>query len=132
MKIYDSLGIARDTKHISAVERLFTLKKKSGSSPWPVIEECLKIWQSIHPQEWKSFLYDVSLTRQTRRDKYASSDPKKDKVHGGIIRYTLDIPEKVYYMIRCIYSVEELPLDGEEFWRAWAKRFPKMVIPEKI
>lgn len=131
MYIFDKFGIKRNVSDINAVERLFRLKASSGSNPWPVIEECVKIWQSTNPSQYKSFLFDLGVMKQTRRDKFASSDPKKDKVHGGILRYTLDIPEKVMYMIRCIYSTDELPMD-REFFRAWAKRFPKMKVAEKI
>ena len=130
--IYDSFGIKRKLSDLNAVERLFTLKEKNGSNPWPVIEECVSIWERTNPNEWKSFLFEIEETRKSRRDKFASSDPRKDKKHGGILRYTLDIPEKVMFMIRCIYSPQELDMGTSEFVIAWAKKFPKMKVAEKI
>ena len=123
--IYDGLGIRYKTSNLLSVERLFKLKEKSGSNPWPVIEECLKIWVETNPTQYNSFLVDVTDMKQTRRNKFASSKTE-------MYRYTLDLPEKVYHMIRCIYSVEELPMDDKRFFREWAKRFPTMKVAEKI
>ena len=131
MYIYDQFGVPRKLSELNAVESLFELKAKSGSNPWPVIEKCINIWASLHPRQWTSFLYEVQDTKSNRRNKFAASDPKKDEKHGGIIRYTLDLPEKVVFMIRCIYSSEELPMN-REFFLEWAKRFPKMKVAEKI
>lgn len=129
--IYDQFGIRRRVSDLNAVERLFALKGKSSSNPWPVIEECVKIWEATNPTEYKSFLFELEDIKQTRRDKFASSDPKKDTKYGGQFRYTLDIPEKVMYMLRCVYDTDELPMN-REFFMAWSKRFPKMKVAEKI
>ena len=129
--LYDSLGRKILTKDISAVERLITLKKKSGTSPWPVIEECIKIWEDKKPLEWKSFLFEVANVRDSRANKFASSDPKKDKVHGGQLRYILDIPDFVMFLIRRVYSVDELPMT-KQFLYEFARRFPKLRVAEKI
>ena len=131
MFLFDQFGVKRNVKHLNAVERLFALKEKSGSNPWPVVEECFKIWESTNPTEWRAFLYELEDTKKTRRDKFASSDPRKDKRFGGILRYTLDVPEKVINMIRCVYSHEELPMD-RQFFQEFAKRFPKTKVAEKI
>ena len=129
MFLFDSFGIKRDIKHLNAVERLFALKEKAGSNPWPVIDECFKMWESTNPSEYKSFLVQVDDLRHTRKDrKYASTT---DKVTGGILRYTLDIPEKVLNMIRCVYSAEELPMD-RKFFMEFSKRFPRTKIAEKL
>lgn len=124
MKIYDQFGVARDIKYLNAANKLFTLKKKSGSNPWPVVEECLKIWTETHPTQYNSFLVDLTDIKETRKNKFASSDQEA-------FRYTLDIPETVMYMIRMVYSAEELPMD-KSFLRAWGKKFPKMKIAERI
>ena len=126
--IFDQFGIRRKLSDLNAVERLFKLKEKSGSNPWPVISECINIWQSTNPREYKSFLFDLGTMKQTRKNKYASST---DKVTGGILRYTLDIPEKVMFMIRCIYSPQELDMN-HEFFVAWAKKYPQMKVAEKL
>lgn len=127
--IIDRFGIKRKLSDLNAVERLFTLKEKSGSNPWPVIEECIKMWQATNPSQYKSFLFEINTMRETRKEKkFASST---DKVTGGILRYTLDIPEKVMFMMRCVYSEEELPTN-REFFKEWAKRFPFMKVAEKV
>ena len=127
--IYDHLGIKRKLSDIRIVGHLETLKKKSGSDPWPVIEECFKVWQSKNPTEWDSYLYYLEDIRETRKDKkFASST---DKVTGGILRYVVDIPQKIMFMIRILYTPDELPMN-KAFFINFAKRFPKLVIPEKI
>lgn len=130
MKIYDQFGIPRDTKHIRAVQYLEEVKTASGSDPWPVIEACFKVWEETAPSEYTSHLFYLDDIRSSRADKFASSG-KKDRKHGGILRYTIDIPEKVMFMIRCLYDSSELPMD-REFFMKFAKRFPKYKIAKKM
>jgi len=126
---YDQFGRKRKLEHLRAVERLEELKQKNGTNPWPVIEECFRIWESTNPKAWQAHLVNIYDLRRTRKDsKFASS---KDPVTGGILRYTLDIPEKVMYMIRMLYSVEELPMD-RPFFLEFARRFPKLKVAQKV
>lgn len=127
---YDQFGRPRKLSDLNAVVEIEKLKQKSGSNPWPVIEKIIDVWQKTRPREWKAFLYEIDDVRKTRRGKFASSDPRKDE-HGGILRYTLDIPQKVMYMIRAVYTNDELPMD-KKFFREFAVRFPKMRVAEKI
>lgn len=129
MYIFDQFGIKRKIEHIRAVEHLEELKAKHGNNFWPVIEECFKIWESTAPKEWKSHLFYLDDIRGTRRGKFAASRP--DEKHGGVFRYTIDIPEKVMFMIRCLYTPDELPMD-RQFFIEFAKRFPKYKVAEKI
>ena len=129
MIVLDKFGIPRKLKDVAAVERLFKLKETSGSNPWPVIGECLRIWEKSAPRTWDSFLFNLEATRETRKDKTYGSTV--DKETGGILRYTLDIPEKVIYMLRTLYTPDELPMN-REFYRAFANRYPKFKVAEKI
>jgi len=126
---FDQFGRKRKLEHLRAVERLEGLKKKSGGNPWPVIEECFRVWESTNPNEWRAHLIDVDEVRKTRKDpEYASST---DSVTGGILRYTLDIPEKVMYMIRCIYSPDELPMN-RNFFLEMGRRMPQLKVAKKL
>ena len=124
MFIYNQYGEKRDLRDIEAATRLIKLRDKHGSDYWPVIEECLKIWESKHPSEYKSFLWEIEDVKQTRSNKFASSKTE-------MYRYTLDVPEKVIYMLRKLYTTEEMPMD-KEFFRKWARKFPRMRVSEKI
>lgn len=128
MKIFDQFGRQRDLSHLSAVEKLENLKKTSGSNPWPVIEKCLEIWKSTNPRGWKAYLVEVQDVRETRKDSEFGSTV--DKETGGTLRYTLDIPEKVMYMIRMMYTADELPMT-RQFFQEWARRFPFMKVAQK-
>ena len=126
---YDQFGLPKKWNHVRAVDRLVKLKQQNGSDPWPVIEECIKIWHERRPKEWNSYLVELGQLRSSRKDrKFAST---YDKVTGGYLRYTLDIPEMVMKMIRCIYSPEELDMN-RDFFRVWARKYPSMKIAEKI
>ena len=129
MYLFDSVGRKHKIENIRWVEYVTGLKQKNGSNPWPVIEECFNFWAQQSPTRYQSFIISIDNTRDTRKDaKFASS---KDPVTGGILRYTLDIPEEVMYMIRCIYTSEELPMN-REFFNEFAKRFPRFMIANKI
>ena len=123
--LYDMFGRKID---VAFIEKYATLKKKSGSSPWPVIEEAIRDWHKASPKEWEAFLISVQSLRETRKDpKFASTT---DKVTGGILRYTLDIPFPVMKIIRAVYNVDELPMN-REFFQIFARKFPQFRIAEK-
>lgn len=120
-------GKARNLTHVQAVEavvHLINLKEKSGSNPWPVIDAVLDMWRSTQPKEYQSFLINLEETRQTRFDQTFGASKSKD------LRYKLDIPQKVIFMLRTIYTNEELPMD-KAFFDEWFKRYKKMRIAER-
>lgn len=100
------------------------LKAENGSNPWPVIEECFKVWESTNPREWKSYLLDVEDERQNQKNPHGSSKLKS-------VRHIIDIPQKVMYMIRTLYSADELPMN-QMFIRELARRFPRYRVAKKI
>lgn len=127
--IYDQFGRKIQLADVRAVEHLETLKRKHGNDIWPVIEAIINLWADKKPKEWKAHLYDIEELRETRKDpKYAST---KDKVTGGYLRYTLDVPEKVEMMIRCVYSPEELKMD-KEYYQMFARKFPQFKVSQKL
>lgn len=127
--IYNADGTKIKLSDISFVEKVLKEKKKSGSNPWPVIELIIKHWAESKPTEYKSFLIDVTDIRNTRKDKKYGST--KDKVTGGYLRYTLDLPNDVMYRIRKVYNVDELPMN-REFFMEFSRRFPAMKVAEKM
>ncbi len=127
--IYNAFGQKIPLRHIRSVEQLVKLKSRSGSSPWPVIEKCFDIWAAEKPAKWKSYVIYIDDVRKTRKDpKFAST---KDPITGGYLRYTVDIPQEIMMMIRCIYSPDELPMN-REFFIEFAHRFPKFRIAQKL
>ena len=128
-RFFDYRGVPRRIEDMNAADKLMDLKAHSGSSPWLVIEMCFKIWAETQPIKYKSYLIYLQNIRETRKDrKFASTYDRKT---GGTLRYTLDIPEKVLMMIRCVYSPTELPMN-REFFHEFARRFPKFRIAEKL
>ena len=129
--IYDQFGKKKKLSDIRAVDNLFRLKQANGGNPWPVIEEILKLWEAKAKRlnQWNSYLFNLESTKETRKNKFAAS--KADPVHGGILRYILDIPEFVVYAIRMVYNADELPMD-KRFNEEFARRFPNFQVAEKI
>lgn len=134
--IYDHNGIPRKLSDVNAVYEIFKLKEKSGSNPWPIVEKLIHIWSSKNPKKWQSYLYYLEETKKTRKvTAYGNSNfsgmTKNDKEHGGIIRYTIDMPEPLHMMIRMVYSDKELPMD-KEFMAAFGKKFPMFRVMNKV
>lgn len=130
MKIYDHYGIPHDTGDIAAADALLRLKRESGSDPWPVIRKCINLWSEKHPDRWESYLFDLGKVKSTRKDrKFAAS--RTNYGATGTLRYTIDLPEPVYLMIRCIYDDSELPMN-RQFFQEFGRRFPIFQVAEKI
>ena len=118
-------------KAVQAVDRL--IKLKNTKSPWEVIAEIVKIWQSTEPKEWKSFIVTMKNVKATRKvtsvgNKQFSGVTKNKGSYG---RALLDIPTRVMRMIRAIYKAEDLPMD-KKFYDKFAKKFPMFVVWEKV
>ena len=135
MTIFDAQGRERNLQQLSAVVQLETLKQKSGSDPWPVIEQCIEIWKHTRPKEWKSYLVYLDTTKQTRKRTRVGGKTFRgvstDNEQGGFTSYLMDIPEKVILLIRCMYNADELPMN-KEFYRRLGRKFPELVVRESV
>ena len=123
--ILDRFGRKINLDDVATVDGFFKLKAESGSNPWPVIEKVINFWADKHPTQWRSFLYNLDEIKETRKDsKYGLSK-------GKTMRYILDIPEYVQYLIRILYNADELPMN-HKFFLEFARRFPKMKVASKL
>lgn len=121
-----------DPKIYESANKIIELKKTKG--PWEVIEFILKMWRETNPKEYNSFVFSLDKIKSSRKITSIGgkqySGVSKD-AHGSYLQYKLDIPEKVVYLIRRVYTPTELPMN-KEFYDAWAKKFPSMVIMERV
>lgn len=128
--IYDHLGIPHKTSHIKMVDRLLKLKRQNSTNIWPVLRAVVETWIETHPTQWKSYLVELGDIKNTRLDsKFGLSRDKSQH-----IRYTVDMPEQIYFMIRALYSEEELPMggqDGRDFFRLFIQHFPQFAVAAK-
>jgi len=122
--MYDQFGRKINMKALAEVQRLEKLKSINQTNCWNVIDECIAIWKRTTPGAWHSYLVRLDTVRDTRRDKQFGQS------RTGMYRYTLDIPQKIIYMIRCLYDDEELPMD-KKFFHEFARRYPLFRIAEK-
>ena len=125
MKVLDD-GIMRDSSDVIAADRL--IKMKHEKDVWAVIAECINIWSSKHHKKWDAYIIQLSDVKRTRKNKFAVSH---DKITGGDLRYTVDIPMALYTMIRALYSEEELKMN-KHFFDTFARKFPVFQVAEKI
>ena len=123
MKIYDALtNKLLDDSTVQLAEKLLKLRKTENH--WTVIRVIVDAWKKESPARWDSFLFSVKEKQKSRLNKYGSSKSKN-------LRYLIDMPTKVYQLIRVLYPVEELSMD-KKFFREFAKRFKEFAVPEKI
>ena len=114
-------------KNVQAADKLLKLKKENKL--WEVVEECFNIWSKKNKGEWKAFLFHVEEVRETRKRTKGFRGVTKGK-DGGYIEYTIDIPQDVIYMLRVLYTPDELPMN-KQFFRSLAKKFPKFRVSGK-
>jgi len=91
---------------------------------WEVIAYIIVVWKKSAPAQWESFIIDVKDKVKSRKNIYGSTESK-------VLRYTLDIPHKIYSMIRILYPPEKLPMN-KKFFREFARRFSEFKVAEKI
>jgi hypothetical protein len=113
-----------------AADRLIDLKKDSGSNPWPVIDEILKLWKKSRSEEFKSYLVELDNIKKTRKVTKGFSGVSKDKSKASYTVYIADIPEFVIKAIRMVYDPEELPMT-KEFFTEFTKRYPAFKVAKK-
>lgn len=118
--LFNRWGDLIKTEDVHMADHLIASKQKHGKNCWPVVEEIIKVWQKKCPSEYKSFLFELEEVRETRANKHAASKTE-------MYRYTLDIPEFVWYIFRKLYPIDELVVD-KNFMRRWAQKFPFMTV----
>jgi len=128
--LFDHMGVPHKISDMARADKLMKLKHKYQGDIWPVVSAVIDTWKETHPKQWKSYLFELEGIIDTRGDpRFGQS---KDKSQH--LRYTVDMPEPVYYMIRALYSEDELPLNGQagrEFFQAFAKHFPVFAVAQK-
>lgn len=118
---YDKLVPA---KVLMQVDHLTNLKHENQTDIWPVIDAVVGLWKKKKPTEYRAFILDVDATRDSRNNTFGSNKKKN-------LRYTVDCPEWVYYVIRKLYDVDELDMN-KEFWEHFWKRYPIFRVSEKL
>ncbi len=122
MLIVDQSNKLRDSEDVQFVDSVLKLRREGKH--WEAIDLIITHWANKNPQKYKSFLIEVKDKRDTRLNKHGSNRSKN-------LRSLLDVPEDVIFMIRKIYSVEELDMDKEFFERLY-KRYPAMRAAESL
>jgi len=115
----------RSAHAVSAADKLFKLK--SENKVWESIEKIVEIWADSRPEEYQSYIFDITEIKASMYDPKFGTTKEK----GSNLRRYLDIPDTVMKMIRILYSAEELPMN-KDFFIKWGKRFPKMMTVQKI
>ena len=119
-------------KAVGMADKLVQLR--NTHSVWDVIEELMRMYAETNVREYKSFIIDLKSTKDlgkvTNIGGKAFSNVSKD-LNGAVLRQKLDIPTKVIYMIRRLYSTDEVQMD-QKFFDTWARKFPQTVVSEVV
>ena len=118
-------GRIRPAIDVSFADKVIEAKKTKDR--WEVIELLVNAWAERTPEDFQAFKVHLQDLKETRIDKKFGTTPDKDMDRRMIIAF----PEKLMYMIRAVYKVDELPMN-RTFYREFAKRFRVFQIPEKI
>lgn len=116
---------------VQLADKLIEMKK--NKSPWEMIKFIVQGWVATNPSAYKSFITDVEINKRSRKltnvgnKQFSGVSRTKD----GMLRYKMDIPETVIYMIRRLYSPEELPMNNK-FYDKLGRMFPKFIISERV
>jgi hypothetical protein len=122
LKVYD--GITNriiDSSAYQAIDKLESLKKKNDL--WGVIKMCFKIWADKEPKQYRSWIVETGDARGAQNNAFGSSRSKS-------MRRVLDIPQDIIFMLRKMYTVEELPMDKKFIEQLW-RRFPVFRVAKK-
>lgn len=123
MLVYDKLtNKLRPSKDIQFVDKLIGLR--ALGKHWEVIDEIVSHWQSKNPKKYRSFIIEMDQKRGTRANKYGSNKNKS-------VRSLVDIPEDIYYLIRKVYTADEMTFD-KDFVSGMYKRYPFMRASEQL
>ena len=118
------------SKVVGMADKLVQLK--NTRPVWEVIEELMRMYSETNVKEYDSYLIDLEDTKDngkiTNVGGKAFSNVSKD-IEGSLLRHRLDIPVKVVYMIRRLYSTDEVQMD-QKFFDTWARKFPNTVVSE--
>ena len=119
-------------KVVTAADRIISMRRTKGH--WEVITEIIKLWASLKPSHYQSYLVSLANTKSSRKSTWVGGKEftgvSKDKDTGGYLAYTVDVPVKVMAMIRKVYDAEDLPMD-KKFFYEFGKRFPLFRVMQK-
>lgn len=122
------------SKYVTGIDKLMRLKKEKPF--WEVVEAVIDFWKSLNPKEYKSYVLHLKDIKDTRKEINVGNKRfrgiSKDKVTGGYLNYTLDIPETVYFIIKRLYDDTEAMADMKKFLYQFSKKFPEFRVSGKV
>jgi len=119
-------GKIRKAESVMAAEKVTELRQKKDS--WEVIDELIKIWAKVAPDEEQAVRMNVADYRDVQYDKkFAQTLGDKNMERRFIVAF----PRSLMLMIRSQYKADELPMD-KKFFFEFARRYPAFQIPEKL
>lgn len=123
--IIDDNGKLREAEKVAWVEKV--IEKRQTKDVWEVIDELVKIWTKIAPEDEQAMKINVQQYRESQKDRiFGQTLNGKDQER----RFVLAFPRSLMWMIRSQYKVEELPMDSK-FFKEFGRRYPAFKIAEK-
>ncbi len=118
-------GKFRESGNVLLAEKVVKLRQKGDV--WTVIDELVKLWVEIAPEDEAAMKVNVKEYRDNQLDKkFGQTLHGKEQER----RFVMAFPRSLYLMIRSQYKADEFPMDSK-FFKEFGKRYPAFKIAEK-
>lgn len=119
-------GKIRKAEDVLVAEKVIATRQKKD--PWSVIDELIKVWVKIAPDEEQAVRMNIADYRAAQHDKKFAQTLGGKQMER---RFTMAFPRSLMLMIRTQYKADELPMDSK-FFAEFARRYPAFKVAEKI
>ena len=104
------------------------VKTRNQKDHWAVIDKLIKTWEERTPDEVQAIKINLEQYKEGLYDKeFGQTRLGKEQER----RFSLVFPLQLQNMIRTLYSAEDVPF-SKEFYRDFAKRYPRFRVAEKM
>lgn len=108
---------------VEAVDQL--LYKIRHKNVWEICDFAIKVWERKNPVEARRFLKAQKEYKESRKNKFASTDSKW-------LRHNVNIPSDISYILEKFAKHKIDDYGRQKFWRDFARRYPGFSSAEKI
>jgi hypothetical protein len=102
-------------------KRLGDPKEVDSKAGWRLMDELVRVWGALNPEERDDF-----LAKNKEDRKWAVSPKQAVKENRGI--FTISWPKKLYSLVKVFFPKERLA--DRKFIRKFAKRYPQFKVIE--
>ena len=127
---FDKVYVAISAKKLNKIDKIVELAKGrptfvDGDKDWEIIWELFVLWHEAFPENFEEFSRYIAEYRRNLKNK----DGMFKSESGELYQAQLEIPEKLFIMIKTIYPDQKW---DRKFVSSLARRLPILKIADKI